>query len=214
MKNLATQNQNDVTITETGDAFISQRKLAHLCGVEQSNVSRFCASRKIDVNQGISAENAFLCITHYAIESKVANDIARRALVKIGGAGMKAYLYHKAGYQMQAVKPMTQLELMQNAVNELVRIDTEQREHDARLTQIEKRLDFKEAHISVGLWLSRRGYNLTAKEIAPIGKLMTSVTTLRDLPIGREKAGRFDVNTYPEWLLLETLSSKYPDLTK
>jgi hypothetical protein len=88
---------NDVTIFSNGDATISQRRLAELCGVDQSVLSRFFASRNVNVNQGVSSENAFLCITYYAIESKAANDTARQTLSKIGAAGMKAYLYHEAG---------------------------------------------------------------------------------------------------------------------
>jgi hypothetical protein len=116
--NLATQNQGDFTVTENGRAFISQRKLAELCGVDQSVISRFCASHKTDVSQGVTDENAILCITHYAIESKAANDTARKTLGMVAKAGMKAYIYHEAGYVMKAQKPLTRLEWIKLALEQ------------------------------------------------------------------------------------------------
>ena len=79
--------ENEVSVLENGDAFISQRKAAELCGVEQQAIQQRCLSQQYDVKQGISAENAFLRITHFAIESKAANDTARKSLAAIGAAG-------------------------------------------------------------------------------------------------------------------------------
>lgn len=41
MKNLATKNNTDFSIFENGDAFISQTKVAELCGVEQPAISKY-----------------------------------------------------------------------------------------------------------------------------------------------------------------------------
>ena len=41
MTNLATCNTSDYTITPTGEAYISQVKLAELCGVSKQSISRF-----------------------------------------------------------------------------------------------------------------------------------------------------------------------------
>jgi len=106
MKNLATINQKDITILDNGDAFVSQRKCAELCGVSQSAVSQRCLSLNLDVKQGISSENAFLLITHYASQS---NQQAIQSLIVIGSAGMKAYIYHEAGYVMKAEIPPSEI---------------------------------------------------------------------------------------------------------
>ena len=62
--NEVTRNPTDFTVTTTGDAFVSQRKLAELCGIDQSAISLRCSSLNFDVKQGVSDENAFLLITY------------------------------------------------------------------------------------------------------------------------------------------------------
>ena len=126
MNNIIKQT-NDVTILQSGEAFISQRKLAVLCGVDQSTINRYYASLNIDVNQGISDENAVLCITYYAIESKAANDTARKSLAIIAKAGMRAYLYHEAGYVLgtQNSNPNSISEILERAERELKALEKE-----------------------------------------------------------------------------------------
>ena len=126
MNELIKIENNDVTIFENGDAFISQRKLSTLCGVTQQTIQERCLSLKLDVKQGISEENATLLVTYYAIESKAANDTARKSLATIAKAGMRAYLYHEAGYVIEAKqKPMTTLQLLEHAVAEIKAKDAE-----------------------------------------------------------------------------------------
>lgn len=102
--NLATTNKNDFTVNQDGGAFISQRKVAELCGTDQSAISLRCSSLNFAVKQGISDENAILLITFYAIESKAANDTARRSLAMVAKAGMRAYIYTEAGYKLTATQ--------------------------------------------------------------------------------------------------------------
>lgn len=99
MKNLATKNTTDFTVLENGQAFISQRKAAELCGVGQSTIRDFFHSNNIDVNQGVSAENLEKPITHYARKGRAE---AVQTLILFAKAGAKAYIYHQAGYTLRA----------------------------------------------------------------------------------------------------------------
>ena len=123
MKNLATKNTNDFTVTESGEAFISQRKAAELLGVDEKSIRNFLKSaHNHDVNQGVSAENLQKSATHYALFSKAANDTARNFAAKLMEAGAKAYIYHQAGYVVNAIMPaavpiLTKTELAQMVID-------------------------------------------------------------------------------------------------
>ena len=107
MRNLATKNTNDFCVTDTGEAFISQRKAAELLGVDEKSIRNFLKSaHNHDVNQGVSAENLQKSATHYALFSKAANDTARNFAAKLMEAGAKAYIYHQCGYVADA-RPAT-----------------------------------------------------------------------------------------------------------
>ena len=62
--NLAIQNKAEVTILNNGECFMSQRIVASELGVDQSSISRFCASRILDIKQGVTPEILELLITH------------------------------------------------------------------------------------------------------------------------------------------------------
>jgi hypothetical protein len=108
MKNLATTNQSEVTILSRDEVYISQRKLADLCGVEQPSIAQRCLSQQYEVSQGVAPEIAILLITYYAVESKAANDTARKSLSLIAKAGMKAYILALGGYTLSAELPTAQ----------------------------------------------------------------------------------------------------------
>lgn len=110
---------NDVTVNlTTGEAFISNRKLAKDLGVDESTTRRYFAALNIQITQGVTAENMLLCTQHFAQKS---NPEAIALLVKISQAGAKAYLYHEAGLSIGVTqqRPLTQLE----AYEELVRME-------------------------------------------------------------------------------------------
>lgn len=109
LTNLATKNINDFTVLEDGQAFISQRKAAELCGVSQPAIAQFCLSRKLDVKQGLSDNIVNMLINHYAFDAKQYCTKAARELLKVvSGVGVKAYIYHQAGYTFNA-QPIPQL---------------------------------------------------------------------------------------------------------
>jgi hypothetical protein len=200
--NLATTNKTDFTVTESGDAFISQRKLAELCGVALSAVQKHLASGhpKYLNDNGITAENAILVVTHYAVESKAANDTARKTLALVAQAGMKAYIYHEAGYVMQAVQPkqMSQLEILSQSIQMLV-------EQDKRLTSVEAsiaRLTGETNYMAILAWANKNGLKIPISRASQMGKQASSYCRLMDIEIGTVKDERYyEINTYQESIL-------------
>ena len=143
-------------IDSQGKAFISQRELSRLCGVDQSSIARFFASRNIDVNHGVSSENARLCITFYAVKSKTANNTARESLAIIAEAGMTAFIYNQAGYELKAEprKPPTALELARENVAlleqlELLEEENRRVEEENRRIEEEKRKVESELNVAI-----------------------------------------------------------------
>ena len=55
---------------ETGECFASQRVVAKMCGVEQSSVSRLCASNNFNVKQGLTFKAIGECLLHYTSKGK------------------------------------------------------------------------------------------------------------------------------------------------
>lgn len=94
---------------QTGEAYISQRKLAELLNVSKSAISGYISRAvKDDTSQGLTAEIMQSCVQYYALDCANPTEEAKELLRKIATAGAKAYLYHKAGYSVSAspVKPM------------------------------------------------------------------------------------------------------------
>lgn len=117
---------NDITVNiKTGEAFISQRKLAELLNVSKSAISSYISRAvKEDTSQGLTAEIMQSCVQYYALDCANPTEEAKQLLRKIATAGTKAYLYQEAGLTMSAVqqqRPLTQLE----AFKELVRLEEE-----------------------------------------------------------------------------------------
>ena len=84
------QPTNDVTVNlVTGEAFISNRKLAKDLGVVESTTRKWFSAQNIHITQGVSAENMLLCTQHYAQKG---NSLAVDLLIKISQAGAKAFL--------------------------------------------------------------------------------------------------------------------------
>ena len=118
---------SDITVnTKTGEAYISQRKLAAELGIHHSSLQTHLATRHPNLlfSEGIPSNILQETAIHFAYKSKAANTTAESFAAKLMEAGAKAYLYHEAGIAMNAVqqqRPLTQLE----AFKELVRLEEE-----------------------------------------------------------------------------------------
>jgi len=93
MKNLATKNTNDFTITESGDAFISQTAVSKLCGVGQDAISKHIVKtgHMLNINSinQLGFESLELVIGHYAFDSQRTNDVALNSYRTLAKAGAK-----------------------------------------------------------------------------------------------------------------------------
>jgi hypothetical protein len=103
MKNLATLNVHDYLIKEDGSCYCTQQVAANLCGVSQSAINQFCLSNKVDTKQGLTPKNLELLITHYAFDAKQhCTETARQSAKSLMHGGAKAFIYHQAGYKINA----------------------------------------------------------------------------------------------------------------
>ena len=104
--NLATKNTTDFRVLNNGKAYISQTKVAVLCGVSQHAISQFVTKTHdtLIVNEfsQLDAKSLELVIGHYAFDSQRTNDVARTNYRLLAQAGAKAYIYHEAGYVISA----------------------------------------------------------------------------------------------------------------
>lgn len=107
MKNLATQNTFDFTVTETGDAYISQRKLEELLGLSNGTISKHISKQHPNylVSKGLSVEMVEMVSTYYAFDTAKPTHKAKEFVRILTKAGAKAYIYNQAGYTMTAAKP-------------------------------------------------------------------------------------------------------------
>ena len=115
--NTANVNSEIVVNTVTGEAYISQRKAAELLGVVRDSLKSYlernvCTQEnreKLEISQGLSSEIFANAIQYYALDARNPTEQAKLLLKQIASAGAKAYLYHMAGYTMNAsvneVKP-------------------------------------------------------------------------------------------------------------
>ena len=133
MINLATKNTNDFTVTESGEAFISQRKTAELCGVERNSIVHFFKDKN-NISQGVSDKQLAFVVQHYAIKGRRE---AVQTLILFAKAGAKAYIYHQAGYKIKADNkfsiPQSMSEALMLAANQAKEIELleEQKKIDA-----------------------------------------------------------------------------------
>lgn len=178
-----TTNQDFAVINGIG--WVSQTKLAEMCGVGQNTISQAikrntygCDTLNLSENNQLDAKSAYTVIVHYATQGKAE---AIKTLALIGEAGMQAYIYHQAGYTItvEPPKPMTKRELIQDA------------KYDAQLEAINLRrkliaaksieADIKHEQTMQALkdkhtkWLAE---SHKAKGVMQVGKLLASKHTI------------------------------------
>ena len=83
----------------TGEAYISQRKLATELGIHHSSLQTHLSTRHPNLlfSEGIPSNILQETAIHFAYKSKAANTTAESFTAKLMEAGAKAYLYHEAG---------------------------------------------------------------------------------------------------------------------
>ena len=222
----------DFTVNpETGEAFISQRKLAELLDIPRKTLADRIrtAHPETDTSRGIPGEIANQTAHHYARSGRSG---AIEFICKISEAGMKAYIYHEAGMKMKAEpKPMTQNEILlaqakfmveQDKINErneqkqlaleakAQEIETVQESHEKIITDIKQRQDDMNGDTGYCTALAYcRSKNIPAPlEFAQkLGKSASKLCRNRGIRMGKVSDERFrSVNSYPRGVLDECLA--------
>lgn len=84
----------------TGEAYISVKKTAELLGVPRTTLRDYLSATHIyDRKQGLTPEILSFSATHFSAKG---NQQAEQVLTKLTEAGAKAFIYHEAGYKIQA----------------------------------------------------------------------------------------------------------------
>jgi len=123
-ENLATLNKDDFTITENGEAFISTTKAADLIGMPRTTLRDWIKRENTSIPPPLNLNKinqldvkSFQLAVNYATNKGIPQAIDLQG--KINEAGAKAFMYHSAGYELQAistVKVKTKLEIAKDMV--------------------------------------------------------------------------------------------------
>ncbi|RLA17454.1 MAG: hypothetical protein DRQ62_14940 [Gammaproteobacteria bacterium] len=104
MENLARKNREDFTINENGDAFISQMAISRSTGIPQSTISDWIRKWSVGYNTNelnqLDAESLQKLVIFGS--SKYPSCLAFMGTLLEAGA--KAYIYHQAGYKLDAIQ--------------------------------------------------------------------------------------------------------------
>jgi len=104
-KNLATKNTTDFTVLDNGKAYISRNKAAVILGVSNQSLGTklLVLVPNLQSNQPLIAEFLQLACTHYAFDAEQhCTGKAQQLAKQFMKAGAKAYIYHEAGYTLNA----------------------------------------------------------------------------------------------------------------
>ena len=104
---LATYLNSEVVVDGNGEAWVTQIRLSEMCGVAQQTInsaisrkSSYAVDWNLNENNQLDTKSAYNAVVYFATQGKPE---AIKTLAEIGEAGMKAYLYHLAGYTMNAI---------------------------------------------------------------------------------------------------------------
>lgn len=106
-------NENVTVDASTGVAWVSQVKLAKMCGVAQQTInsaitrkSKYAVNWNLNENNQLDAKSAYNAVVYFATKGNID---AVKTLATIGEAGIQAYLYHEAGYEITVTSLSTEL---------------------------------------------------------------------------------------------------------
>ena len=142
---LTSNTSSDFTVNSaTGEAFISQRKLAIELGIHHSSLQTHLATRhpNVLISEGIPSNILQETATYFAYKSKAANATAEAFVTKLMEAGAKAYIYHQAGYQISAVEPKKELTLTES-LKAMVAVSEAMDAFKAKQALMQKEIDEK-----------------------------------------------------------------------
>lgn len=97
---LVVKAQNEVSVLADGQAYISQRKLAEVLGVNENTLFSFINRKHKNYNtsRGLDAFLVKSASSYFAFDSPKKSKLARELVDKFMEAGALMYLYHQANY--------------------------------------------------------------------------------------------------------------------
>lgn len=113
--NIAKRNTNEVTITTDGEGYISQRFLERLLHITPGSISKVISREKLahlnlNENNQIHYESLISVAVYFSSKGNIK---ATEVLADIAKAGAKAFIYHLAGYSLEAKpKELTNKEIL------------------------------------------------------------------------------------------------------
>ena len=106
----------DFAISVTGEAFISQREVARMCGVNLNAIQYHIKKQSIghlttNENNNLDEKSCVLLVTHFC---KKGNIQALKTSAKLMEAGVRAYVYTCVGSETQAIKLKQQVKQLES----------------------------------------------------------------------------------------------------
>lgn len=219
--------KNEITVdTSNGEVYISQRKAAEILGVSKSGISNYIerSSRpeEIDISQGLSSEIFNSCAQYFALDSRSPTTEAKALLKQISQAGTKAYLYHQAGYVMEAKKPEPELSFFDSLAASFARmaeVERSQSEQGVMMLSIQERVHAVESrqsaiqdqssYYSVLAFGIKNNLKLTTGQASGLSRKCGNISSSLGYTVGKIADPRFGtVKTYHESVLMEVFNSK------
>ena len=133
---------NDFTVTESGDAYISQTAISRITGIPLSTLNRWI----LEDNGKLYTTNKINQLDAKSLQKLVIMGSSKYTscfefMGTLLEAGAKAYIYHEAGYKLKAEKQLTTLEMLSKGFAEMARIEQKQSEHDQKFIELESKIE-------------------------------------------------------------------------
>lgn len=180
MQEILIKNDNiDFKVDEkTGEAYVSQTKIAELCGVRQNTISQYISKTRdtliLNENSQLHENSVELVIAHYAFDSQRPTEQALKSYRTMAKAGIRAYIYSQAGYTFNVVEkpePMDELTILERSIAQI-------REQRQRLLAVEKTVEGQ----AIQLEEVNDDIAMVVKEIEGVKKLvLDSSISLEDI---------------------------------
>jgi len=125
MQDLSKENK-DFTVTATGQACISQTAISKVTGIPQQTLSDWIRTKSVDYNTNELNQLDAKSFQKVVILGSPKYPSCLTFMGTLLEAGAKAYIYHQAGYKLDATMPppTTFLEAMQVATKEMEVLET------------------------------------------------------------------------------------------
>jgi predicted transcriptional regulator len=211
---------------KTGEAYVSQTKLAEMCGVGQDTISKYITKTRHTLNLNeinqLREDSVELVIGYYAFDSQRPSTKALQTYRIMAKAGIRAYIYSQAGYELKAEKKDSELSLFDSLAAGFARmaqVEREQSEQKTELINLKQRTEAVEArqsaiidqssYYSVLAYAINNNHKITTGQASGISRRCGSLSKNLGYAVGTIVDPRFGtVKTYHESVLAEVFILK------